>query len=260
MRLLYKFNIFKKCEEVNKMNNYGVKLDSLDDALIDIQQGKPIILMDNPGREGEGDFLVSAAKITPTTMKFVLDNAKGAFIAIFMPEDYATQFGLPGQVDASDNQESSQTNFRLTTDTLYGHSGCSAAERAQTANILGGRFVPYQTGENGRPFDYSRLVSGELEERASTPEDLVRPGHLVPIAGNPQGLYARQGHTESGIELMKLAGINPPVVVDMEILHPDDPYKMASPAQLRGLADQYDLKVISISQICDRLGVEEKKF
>ena len=83
---------------------------------------------------------------------------------------------------------------------------------------------------------------------------------MHPILANAGGLYVRQGHTESGVELMKLAGINPPVAVDMEVVHPTDPYKMATPGQLRELANQYDLKLISVGQICGELGIEEKKY
>jgi len=237
--------------------NYGTYLDSLDAALTDLSAGKPIILMDNPGREGEGDFIVSAKKVSPEWMKFILDTARGAFIAIFMPENHAIKFDLPEQISRDANQESSRTNFRLTVDTYFGHSGCSAAERAQTANILGGTFIPYKTGSNNRPFHYKE---GDTTERESVKEDLVRPGHVVPIVGNPGGLNKRQGHTETGIELMKLAGINPPVAVDMEILDPDDPYKMASPQYMRSIADENDLKLISIGMVCEELGIEEETF
>ena len=238
-------------------STYGIKLDSLDSALSDLEAGKPIILMDNPGREGEGDFIASAKKIDPEWMKFILDTARGAFIAIFMPEEEAIRFDLPEQVVRSENQESSRTNFRLTVDSSYAHSGCTAAERAQAANILGGVFKPYETINNNKPFHYE---NGDLELRDSTKEDLVRPGHVVPIVGNPGGLHKRQGHTETGIELMKLANINPPVAVDMEILDLNDPYKMASPEYLRTIADKFDLKLISTSMVCERLGIEEIKY
>ena len=238
-------------------NQYGIELDSIEEAIADLQEGKPVILMDNPGREGEGDFICSAEKISPEWMKVILDEARGAFIAIFMPEGQANKFNLPEQIDRSQNLESSRTNFRLTVDTVFGHSGCSAAERAQTANILGGTFRPYKTEENNRPFNYG---TDTPSERASVSEDLVRPGHIVPIVGHPEGLAKRQGHTETGIELMKLAKIDPPVVVDMEVLDPDDAYKMGSPQFLRSLADKHDLKLISIGLVCEALGVEELSY
>ena len=128
----------------NNKYKYGIELDSLGDALHDIQNGKPIILLDNPGREGEGDFIISAAKVSVEWMNFILMNARGAFVAVFMTENQANYFQLPAQIDPNKNRESSKTNFRLTCDTAYGHSGCSAIERAQTANILGGSFIKYE--------------------------------------------------------------------------------------------------------------------
>ena len=238
-------------------NKYGIELDTLEEAIADLQQGKPVILMDSPGREGEGDFICSAEKISPEWMKVILDEARGAFIAIFMPESQANNFDLPEQIDRSKNLESSRTNFRLTVDTVFGHSGCSAAERAQTANILGGILRPYKTEENNRPFNYGGQMPSE---RASVSDDLVRPGHVVPIVGHPEGLSKRQGHTETGIELMKLAKIDPPVAVDMEVLDPDDSYKMGSPQYLRSLADKHNLKLISIGLVCEALGVDELSY
>lgn len=238
-------------------NKYGIELNTIEEAIEDLQQGKPVILMDNPGREGEGDFICSAEKISPEWMKVILDEARGAFIAIFMPEDQAIKFDLPEQIDRSQNLESSRTNFRLTVDTVFGHSGCSASERAQTANILGGTLRVYETESNNRPFDYKGV---NLSDRPSKKEDLVRPGHVVPIVGHPEGLSKRQGHTETGIELMKLAKIDPPVAVDMEVLDPDNAYKMGSPEFLRSLADKHDLKLISIGLVCEALGVEELSY
>jgi len=241
----------EKVKMSNNVDKYGIELNTIEEALNDIQNGKPIILLDNPGREGEGDFIISAAKVSVEWMNFILLNARGAFIAIFMSEDQANYFGLPPQVDPNKNQESSKTNFRLTCDTTYGHSGCSAHERAQTANILGGTFKKYE----GR-FHYKNQ---ELNERDSTPDDLVRPGHVVPIVANPNGLAERQGHTESGIELMKLAGIDPPVAVDMEILAQDG--SMGTVEYIyHEIAKPNDIKVISVGQICKKIGIEEKTY
>tara|TARA_Y100001935_G_C17299846_1_gene508486 strand:- start:398 stop:1111 length:714 start_codon:yes stop_codon:yes gene_type:complete len=235
----------------NIVNKYGIELNSIEEALIDLNNGKPIILLDNPGREGEGDFIISASKVSVEWMNFILLNARGAFIAVFMSEEQANYFDLPAQVNPNDNYESSKTNFRLTCDTAYGHSGCSAHERAQTANILGGIFKKY----DGR-FHYN---DQESNERKSTPKDLVRPGHIVPIVANPKGLHARQGHTESGVELMRMAGIDPPVAVDMEILAPDG--SMGSVNYIYNeIAKPNDIKVISVGKICEKLGIEEKNY
>src|SRR3989338_770757 len=232
----------------------GIHLNSLESAIEDIQNGKLVVLLDNPGREGEGDFIGSAASITPAQVNLMLTYARGAFIAVLMPESCADRLRLPSQVDPSLNSESRKTNFSLTCDTRYGKSGCSAIERAQTVNILGGHLNPYSdpTFTYQSSSDLARVV------RYSEPGDLVRPGHVVPIVANPEGLYARQGHTEGAVELMKLAGITQPVAIDMEILNPQG--YMAKAVYIRELADAQQIKVISIGQICNQLGIPEKNY
>ena len=234
------------------MAEYGIKLDSLESAIVDIQRGNLVVLLDNPSREGEGDFVGPAALITPDQVNTMLTYARGAFVTVLMPEYCAERFQLPPQVDHSNNAESRKTNFRLTCDTRYGKSGCSALERAQTVNILGGRLNP----SSDPIFRYLSASDKTGIERISEPGDLVRPGHVVPIVANPNGLYARQGHTEGAVELMKLADINHPAAIDMEILHPDG--SMAKADYIRQLADRLQVKVISIGQICNRLGIPEK--
>lgn len=234
------------------MAEYNIKLDSLESAVEDIQRGKLVILLDNPSREGEGDFVGSAASIRGDQVNLMLRYARGAFIAVLMPEYCANRLKLPPQVDASKNSESRKTNFRLTCDTRYGKSGCSAIERAQTVNILGGSLNPYS-----HPiFTYQSASDLDGIVRNSEPEDLVRPGHVVPIVANPRGLYTRQGHTEGAVELMKLANLTPPVSIDMEIL--DSEGYMAKAEYIRQLADSIQMRVISVGQICNQLGIHEK--
>ncbi|MEK6969038.1 MAG: 3,4-dihydroxy-2-butanone-4-phosphate synthase [Nanoarchaeota archaeon] len=235
------------------MIDYGIRLDSLEEAIKDVSAGRFVVILDHPSREGEGDFIAAAAKVTPDMINFMTKYARGAFIATFITENIANTYNLPPQIPSSFNEESSRTNFRLTADTRYGKSGCSAAERAQTANILGGRFVPYECKPALR---YSSENDLKGVVRSSTSQDLVRPGHVVPIVANPGGLYARQGHTESGVGLMELANISPPVAVDMEILNPDG--TMAKPKYIRRLADKHNIKVISIGQLCEHLGISVK--
>jgi len=134
------------------------------------------------------------------------------------------------------NQESQKTSFRLSCDTVHGASGCSATDRAQTVNILGGILNKYQEG--------SSIWSADRKSEAS---DLVRPGHTIPITADPNGLQSRQGHTEAGVELMRIADINPPVAIDMEILAPDG--DMANANYIRTFADKEGIKVISIPQL-----------
>ena len=215
---------------------YEVRLDSVEAVVDDLRAGKFVVLLDHPGREGEGDLIAAAARTTPAMINFQITHARGAFVAVLMPEAEAERLDLPLLVPEQLNAESQKTGFRLTCDSVYSSSGCSAADRAQTVGILGGALRRYD-------------ASGEIrEERSSTREDLVRPGHVIPISGHRGGLAARQGHTEAGIELLRLAGFDPPVAVDMEMLHPDG--SMASAGTIRSFADRMGLKLISVPQLC----------
>ncbi|WP_083704914.1 3,4-dihydroxy-2-butanone-4-phosphate synthase [Motiliproteus sp. MSK22-1] len=223
-------------------STYQIPLDSIESALEDLKNGKFVILLDHPGREGEGDLIAAASMVTPEMINFQITHARGAFVAILMPEEQADYLKLPLQTPDSINQESQKTSFRLSCDTVHGSSGCSATDRAQTVNILGGVLRQY----NSERTEW-------IEVRSSDAEDLVRPGHAIPISANPKGLQARQGHTEAAVELLRLAEMEPPVAVDMEILAPDG--DMANSEYIRAFADKKGLKVISIPQLLDFIEV-----
>ena len=109
-------------------------------------------------------------------------------------------------------------------------SGSSAYDRAETVNLLG--------------------------DPNAKSEDFVRPGHVIPIEANPKGLLGRKGHTEAGMELVKLAGINPPVAVDLEIL--DDGGHMAHEDKLFELAENFGFKIITIDDLVNYIQAKGK--
>lgn len=195
------------------------RFDSIEDAIKDIQAGKLVIIMDSKEREYEGDFIGAAVKTTPDMVNFMLTYARGAFIAIFMPAGRCDQLQIPPM--AQQNSAFNQTKFRMSVDAKSNVSGSSAYDRAQTVRLLGD-------------------PNAKLEE-------FVRPGHTIPIEANPKGLLGRKGHTEAGVELVKLAGINPPVAIDLEIL--DEDGQMAHEARLFWLAEKFNLKIISIDDL-----------
>ncbi len=205
------------------------KFDSVEEAIKDIRNGKLVIVMDSKDREYEGDFIGAAATVTAETINFLVTEARGAFIAVFMPDGLCDALEIPpmGQTNDSFNQ----TKFRLAVDAKDGGSGSSAPDRALTVQLLGGK-----------------------NTKAS---DFVRPGHVVPIQAHPQGLLARQGHTEAGVELARLAGFNPPVAVDLEILAQDG--SMAHEETLFGLARKFDLKIIQVQDLVQYVRNSEKK-
>jgi len=184
--------------------------------------------MDSKDREYEGDFVGAAVKVTPEMINFMLTHARGAFIALFMPAGRCDQLNIPSM--AAQNSSFNNTKFRMSVDGKNNVSGSSAYDRAETVNLLG-------------------------NPKAKS-EDFVRPGHVIPIEANPKGLLGRKGHTEAGVELIKLAGINPPVAVDLEIL--DDDGQMAHEEKLFEIAEKFDLKIISIDNLLEFIKSKEK--
>jgi 3,4-dihydroxy 2-butanone 4-phosphate synthase / GTP cyclohydrolase II len=191
----------------------------ISDALDDLRAGKLVVVGDDEDRECEGDLIGAASLITPQTINFMLRHARGAFIAVFMPHGLSERLSIGPMYDA--NESFHQTQFRIAVDATDCRSGSSAAERARTVQLLG--------------------------SKASRPEHFVRPGHVVPIAAHPAGLSGRRGHTEAGVALMQLAGIDPPVAVDLEIL--DSEGEMARRPELIDFASRFGLKFITVDEI-----------
>lgn len=219
---------------------------TVEQAISDIQAGKFIVLLDSAKRENEADLIAAASKVTPQMINFMLTHARGAFIAVFLPEEQAEKLELPHMIDPSENRESQKTKFRVTCDTQHGSSGCSVVDRAQTVNLLGGVLKSYEG-----PLDEGTLVRELVEV-----DDLVRPGHVQPITSDPEGLAGRQGHTDSGVALMKAAGISPPVAVDMELLHPEG--TMLTDDHLSAFIKTHNLTLISNQQVCEYYGIPYK--
>lgn len=202
------------------------RFDSIEDAVSEIRKGRLVIVMDSKSREYEGDFIGSAAKATAETVNFMVKHARGAYIAVFMPNGLCDKLDIPpmGRVNDSFNH----TKFRIAVDAKKSVSGSSAQDRALTVNLLA--------------------------NPKSAPADFVRPGHVVPIEANANGVLGRKGHTESGVDLVRLAGIDPPVAVDLEIL--DEDGTMAHEDALFRIAKEHKLKIIQIDDLVDYL---EKK-
>lgn len=204
------------------------QFDRVEDAIQEIQKGKLVIILDSKDREYEGDFVGAACKVTPETINFMVTHARGAYIAVFMPAGRCDALEIPpmGVVNHSFNG----TKFRVSVDGANNVSGSSAFDRAQTVNLLG--------------------------DSVSKHSDFVRPGHVVPIEASQKGLMGRKGHTEAGVELVKLAGINPPVAVDLEILAEDG--RMAHEEELFSLAKKYSLKIITVDDLVEYVSRRSK--
>jgi 3,4-dihydroxy 2-butanone 4-phosphate synthase / GTP cyclohydrolase II len=199
----------------------NIKLDNIKDAIEDIKNGKIIIVVDDEDRENEGDFICAAEKITPEMVNFMIKEGRGLMCAP-LSNERCQELGLEMMV--GNNTSSHTTPFTVSVDLLgYGcTTGISASDRAKT--ILA------------------------LVNPATKAEELGRPGHIFPLRGVEGGVLKRSGHTEAAIDFAKLAGLSH-VGVLIEILSEDG--TMARLPELRKMADKFDLKLVSISDLID---------
>ena len=194
------------------------RLDSIEEAIEDFRQGKFLIVVDDEDRENEGDLIVAAEKITPEQVNFMLKNARGVLCAPLTMER-ARQLGLERQVE--DNTSVLGTPFTVTVDKLEGCStGVSIHDRCATIRALA--------------------------DPASTPATFGRPGHINPLYAQNHGVLQRTGHTEAGVDLARLAGLQP-VAALMEIMSDDG--SMARLPELMGLSREWGIKIISIADL-----------
>ena len=204
-----------------------IQLDNIEDAIEDFRQGKMVIVVDDEDRENEGDIIVAAEKITPEQVNFMLKNARGVLCAP-LTISRCRELELPHQV--ADNTSMLGTPFTITVDKLEGcTTGVSAEDRCATIRALA--------------------------DPASTPQTFGRPGHINPLYAQDQGVLRRSGHTEAAVDLARLAGLQPAAAL-MEIMSDDG--TMARLPELRKLADQWGMKLVSIRDlIAYRLASEQ---
>ena len=195
-----------------------IQLDRIEDAIEDFRDGKFVIVVDDEDRENEGDLIIAAEKITPEKVNFMLKNARGV-LCVPLPISRCKELELDVQV--SSNTSILGTPFTITVDKLEGcTTGVSAHDRAETIKAL--------ADPNTKPSDFGR------------------PGHINPLYAQDKGVLRRAGHTEATVDMARLAGLNP-VGALMEIMNEDG--TMARLPELRKMADEYGLKLISINDL-----------
>lgn len=195
-----------------------IKLDSIEEAIADFKEGKMVIVVDDEDRENEGDLIVAAEKITPEQVNFMLKNARGV-LCVPMTISRCKELELDRQVQ--DNTSVLGTPFTVTVDKLEGCStGVSIHDRCATIRALA--------------------------DPASVPSTFGRPGHINPLYAQDKGVLRRSGHTEAGVDMARLAGLQPAAAL-MEIMSDDG--SMARLPELRKKADEWGLKLISISDL-----------
>jgi 3,4-dihydroxy 2-butanone 4-phosphate synthase/GTP cyclohydrolase II len=194
------------------------KLNSIQDAIEDLRKGKVIIVVDDEGRENEGDFLTSASNASPEVINFMATHGRGLICAA-LTEERCAELKLDMMV--SQNTSSHDTAFTVSVDLIKGcTTGISASDRSKTMIAL---------------------VDPEIK-----PEDFARPGHIFPLKAKKGGVLRRAGHTEATVDLARLAGFEPAGVL-VEIMNEDG--SMARLPELLELAKKFDLKIISIEDL-----------
>lgn len=193
-------------------------LNTTEEIIEDLCQGKLVIIMDDEDRENEGDLLLAAQKVTPDAINFMAKYGRG-LICLTLTKERCRRLRLPLMVN--DNGTPYTTAFTVSVEAAQGvTTGISAADRATT--ILA-------------------AVAADAK-----PHDLVQPGHIFPLMAEPGGVLVRAGHTEAGCDLARLAGLEPAAVI-VEILNEDG--TMARRPDLEAFAETHGLKIGTIADL-----------
>jgi len=195
-------------------------LDSVEDALADFARGKFVVVVDDEGRENEGDLIIAAEFVTPEVINFFLKYTSGV-ICVPMTAERIEELRIPMMV--GDNQSQHGTAFTVSVDAhpRFGvTTGISAFDRAMAVKAL--------------------------SDPDSGPHDIIMPGHMFPLKAREGGVLVRAGHTEASVDLCRLAGLTP-VAVLCEVKKSDG--SMARLPDLKRFAKRHELKIISVSQL-----------
>ena len=192
---------------------------TIEDALVALQAGQIIMVLDDEDRENEGDLICAAEFATTANINFMATHAKG-LICQPMSQEVANRLNLSPMVN--DNSDPHSTAFTVSIDHKETSTGVSAVERG--------------------------LTMREVANPASQPSDFNRPGHVLPLVAKENGVLERNGHTEATVDLMKLAGLNP-VGVCVEIMREDG--TMMRQAELIKQAEKWQMPVITIKGLQD---------
>ena len=195
------------------------RFSSIDEAILDIKEGKMIIVIDDEDRENEGDLLMAAEKVTSDSINFMAKFGRGL---ICMPIEDGIAKKLEFNPMVLNNTDNHETAFTVSIDHVDTHTGISAFERAYT-------------------------IKKVLDEKSKN-DDFRRPGHVFPLIAREGGVLNRSGHTEAATDLAKLAGFKG-VGVICEIMSDDG--TMARTDELIKFGEKHNLKVITIADLVE---------
>lgn len=194
------------------------RFNTVDEAIVDIENGKMIILVDDEDRENEGDLCMAAEKITPEAINFMAKYGRGLICLSLTPER-VEELDLPMMTD--ENTSPFGTAFTVSIEAKRGvTTGISAADRART-------------------------IQTAIDPKSNA-EDLAKPGHIFPLRARPGGVLQRAGQTEGSVDLAKLARLYPAGVI-CEIMNEDG--TMARVPQLSAFAKKHNLKIVTIKDL-----------
>jgi 3,4-dihydroxy 2-butanone 4-phosphate synthase/GTP cyclohydrolase II len=190
----------------------------IDEAIKAIRDGRMIVVVDDEDRENEGDLTMAASKVTPEAVNFMARFGRG-LVCLAMTPERLDELDIP--LEVSDNSSPRETAFCVSIDARAGTStGISAADRART-------------------------ILAALDP-ATTPRDLIRPGHVFPLRSRSGGTLVRAGHTEAAVDLARIAGL-PPAGVICEVMNDDG--TMARVPELKKFARKHGLLMITIADL-----------
>ena len=203
-----------------------MQFNTIEQALLDIREGKMIVVVDDEDRENEGDLLMAAEKVTPEAVNFMATYGRG-LICMPVTGERLDDLGIGPMV--CENTEALSTAFTVSVDAKNVTTGISAHERAATIQSM---------------------IQPETK-----PEDLRRPGHVFPLRCREGGVLRRAGHTEAAVDLARLAGLYPAGVI-CEIMNDDG--SMARVPQLAEFVAKHGLSLISIADLIKYRTFHEK--
>ena len=196
----------------------SIGLDSTEEIVADLRDGKMVVILDDEDRENEGDLIMAATKVVPENINFMARYGRG-LICLTLTRARCEQLRLPLMVSDTDRRRT--TNFTVSIEAADGvTTGISAHDRART--------VRSAVAPDARP------------------EDLRQPGHIFPVMAQPGGVLTRAGHTEAGCDLVRLAGLEPAAVI-VEILNEDG--TMARRDDLFRFARHHDVRIGTIADL-----------
>jgi 3,4-dihydroxy 2-butanone 4-phosphate synthase / GTP cyclohydrolase II len=195
------------------------KLNTIEEAIDDIRNGKILIVVDDEDRENEGDFICSAELITPEIVNFMAKHGRGLICAA-LPEERCEELELDLMVGI--NTSIHETQFTVSVDLINNETttGVSAKDRALTIKAL--------------------------VDPVTQPGDLGRPGHIFPLKAKAKGVLRRAGHTEAVVDLTRLAGLRPGGAL-VEIMNDDG--SMARLRDLQKISEKFNIKIITIKDL-----------